>query len=67
MFAKQSLQRLMGGSGRLAATRNAMTMRPLFMAAAASSTRAFSDVTDGAAKLGRALEKEIKYENENYA
>jgi len=67
MFAKQSLQRLMGGSLRLNATRKAMTMRPMFMAAAASSTRAFSDSVDGSKKLGRALEKELKYENENYA
>ena len=52
------------------AARRALTMsaaRPVFLAAAASS-RAFSDqVKDGAQKLGRALEKEIKYENENYA
>ena len=66
MFARQSLQRLMGGSSRLAATRRVFAMRPVMMAAA-SSTRAFSDITDGAKKLGRALEKEIKYENENYA
>lgn len=37
--------------------------------AAVSSVRAFSNlgaISNGATKLSRALEKEIKYENENY-
>ena len=67
MFAKQSLLRLMGGSTRLTATRKALAMRPIFMSAAASSTRTFSSATDGGQKLTRALETEIKYEDENYA
>ncbi len=71
MFAKQSMQKIamLSGSVRMQAARKAMTMasRPGFMAAA-SQTRAFSSsITDGAKQLNRALEKEIKYENENYA
>mmetsp|Transcript_11144 Transcript_11144/g.14088 ORF Transcript_11144/g.14088 Transcript_11144/m.14088 type:complete len:187 (+) Transcript_11144:69-629(+) len=68
MFAKQSMQRVLQGSMRMQAARNALAMgaRPVFLAAA-TQTRAFSDATDGSKKLGRALEKEIKYENENYA
>ena len=58
------------GSFRMSAARRVMAMgmaRPCFLAAATQS-RTFSDsVNDGAQKLGRALEKEIKYENENYA
>ena len=44
------------------------TTQPTFMTAAAlSSTRCFSDsIGDGAKRLGKALEKEIKYENDNY-
>ena len=70
MFAKQSLQKMlsMSGSVRTQVLRQSVTMasRPAVMAAA--SNRAFSDsLTDGAQKLKRALDKEIKYENENYA
>lgn len=67
MFAKQTLQRIasMRGPMRFNAALT-MATRPAVMAAAAS--RGFSDLTaDGAKKLTRALEKEIKYENENYA
>ena len=59
-----------GSSSRVQAARRCLAMgaaRPVFLAAAAQS-RGFGDqVSDGAQKLGRALEKEIKYENENYA
>ena len=69
MFAKQSLQRVMAftGAARTQVAKNAflMAQRPAMMAAA---SRAFNtnNVADGAQKLTRALEKEIKYENENY-
>ena len=70
MFAKQSMQRLVtfSGSFKVQAARKALlASRPAIMAAAAS-TRTFStSIQDGASKLSRALEKEIKYENENYA
>ena len=71
MFAKQTLQKLsvFGGPVRLQAARQAMAIasRPCFLAAATAS-RGFSDsLGEGAKKLTRALEKEIKYENENYA
>lgn len=65
MFAKQSLQKIvsMTGAARTQAARQAF--RPAFLAIAAN--RGFSSsVGDGAKKLVRALEKEIKYENENY-
>jgi len=55
-------------SGRTQVTRQAINMatKPSFMAAVA--TRGFSNgISDGAKKLTRALEKEVKYENENYA
>ena len=71
MFAKQSMQKIamFSGSVRMQAARKTMMMagRPAaFMAA--SQTCAFSgSVTDGDKQLDRALEKEIKYENENYA
>lgn len=59
----------MSGSVRTQSVRQAFAMasRPAFMAAVA--TRGFSDsaISDGAKKLTRSLEKEIKYENENYA
>ena len=42
-----------------------MATKPAFMAAAA--TRTFSSIDEGGKKLTRSLEKEIKYENENYA
>lgn len=51
------------------ASRQAMTQsaRPSMFAVAAAS-RGFSDgIIDGGKKLNRALEKEIKYENENYS
>ena len=51
------------------ASRQAMTQsaRPGMFAVAAAS-RGFSDgIIDGGKKLNRALEKEIKYENENYS
>ena len=65
---KQTLQKFMSGAVRLPAGRQAMVQsaRPALFAALAA-TRSFSDsITDGAKKLNRALEKEIKYENENY-
>ena len=41
--------------------------QPAFMAAAIPSRFFSTDiVSDGAKKLGKALEKEIKYENDNY-
>ena len=42
-----------------------MATKPAFMAAVA--TRTFSSIDEGGKKLTRSLEKEIKYENENYA
>ena len=68
MFAKQNMLKLaqMGSSLRMQAARQAMTVatRPAFMVAA---SRSFGSVNEGAKKLTRALDKEIKYENENYA
>ena len=44
-----------------------MASRPgLFMAAAQVQSFSTDAVSEGAKKLNRALEKEIKYENENY-
>merc|ERR1719362_2258254 len=66
---KQTLQKLLSSSVRMNATRQALTLsaRPAMFAASVAS-RGFSDhIGDGAKKLKRALEKEIKYENENYA
>ena len=60
----------MSGSIRSKVPRQALLMakqKPTFMAAAISP-RCFSTdmLSDGAKKLGKALEKEIKYENDNY-
>ena len=72
MFAKQSLQRIvaMTGSIRSKVPRQALLMakqQPTFMAAAISPRNFSTDIlNDGAKKLGKALEKEIKYENDNY-
>ena len=66
---KQTLQKMMGGSIRMQASRQALTMgaRPaMFAAAVASRGFANDGIVDGGKKLNRALEKEIKYENENY-
>lgn len=65
MFAKQSLQRIasLSGSVRTQAVRQAF--RPSILAAVANKGFS-SSITEGAKKLTRALEKEIKYENENY-
>ena len=67
---KQTLQRLLTGpasmrSMQVASAKATPLMRPAMLAATASR-RNFSDINDGAKKLTRALEKEIKYENENY-
>jgi len=70
MFAKQSMHKLLTvqGSFRVqAASRVLLATRPALMAAAASSRAFATTVKDGAGKLNRALEKEIKYENEHYA
>ena len=50
------------------ATRQASLIRPAMLASAAAARPFSSDISinDGAKKLTRALEKEIKYENENY-
>ena len=65
MFAKQSFQKLLSMSGAARTQASRQAFRPCLMAAVAN--RAFSSsVSDGAQKLTRALEKEIKYENENY-
>ena len=66
--SKQALQKLLTGSARMPAMRQALTKsaRPAMFGASAAS-RGFSDlINDGGKKLTRALEKEIKYENENY-
>ena len=65
---KQTLQKFLSNAVRVPASRQVMAKgaRPALFAAQAA-TRNFSDsITDGAKKLSRALEKEIKYENENY-
>lgn len=64
---KQTLQKFLSGSIRMPATRQALTQgaRPA-MFAAQVAVRGFSEMGDGGKKLTRALEKEIKYENENY-
>jgi len=71
MFAKQSMQKLamFSGSVRMQGARKALTVArsPAFMAAASQSRAFSSSITDGAKQLNRALEKELKYENENYA
>ena len=66
--SKQALQKLISSSARMPAMRQALTQsaRPAMFGASVAS-RSFSDlINDGAKKLTRALEKEIKYENENY-
>lgn len=57
------------GSLRLQAMRKAIASKAVtsFMPAAACRTFSTDSIADGAQKLNRALEKEIKYENENYA
>ena len=66
--SKQALQKLLSSSARMPAMRQALTQsaRPAMFGASVAS-RGFSDlINDGGKKLTRALEKEIKYENENY-
>ena len=62
---KQTIQRLLTNSASMRGMQVAKTIRPAIFAATATR-RTFSDINDGAKKLTRALEKEIKYENENY-
>ena len=66
MFAKQTLQKISTFGRSKVVAKLVMPMRVSNVMGAAA-TRAFSSsVNDGAQKLNRALEKEIKYENENY-
>jgi hypothetical protein len=62
MFAARSAALL-----RTAVTRTALR-QPFNAALMATANRAFSSssISSGATKLGRALEKELKYENDNY-
>ena len=67
--SKQALQKLLSSSARMPAMRQALTQsaRPAMFGASVASRGFSSDlINDGGKKLTRALEKEIKYENENY-
>jgi len=67
MFAKQTLQRIATFSRSKVGPKAFMMPVRVSSVMGAAATRAFSsDINDGAQKLNRALEKEIKYENENY-
>lgn len=65
MFAKQSLQRIVSLNGPARAQSLLQAFRPSILAAVANKGFS-SSISEGAKKLTRALEKEIKYENENY-
>ena len=56
----------MGARNQVARITFTMATKPCFMAAAANRNFG-SSISEGAKKLARALEKEVKYENENYA
>lgn len=68
MFAKQIVSRVPGAFGAFARAAAPLAARPA--ALVALPARAFANegvISSGASKLSRALEKEIKYENENYS
>ena len=67
MFAKQTLQKIASFSRTKVGPKAFVMPARVSNVMGAAATRTFSSsVNDGAQKLNRALEKEIKYENENY-
>lgn len=63
-----SLRRIIGAPSATSALRAvaARQMTPLAAICASRGFSSFEGVSRGAAKLNKALEKELKYENENY-